>query len=131
MIKDKEKLYEVLGELLYAVAKADGVVQAEEKDALKLFFKNHPWASGIEWSFEYEESKNSNIETIYKKTINYCHAYGPAPEYEEFIKAMKAIADASGGIDAEESKLIESFSADLLQRFKNDMDKLIKLEDEI
>ena len=39
---DKEKLYETLGELLYAIAKADGVIQAEEKEALEKMFKNHP-----------------------------------------------------------------------------------------
>ena len=32
---DKEKLYETLGELLYAVALADGIIQKSEKNSLK------------------------------------------------------------------------------------------------
>ena len=56
-MKKEEKLYEVLGELLYAVAMADGVIQAEERTAFKALFKNHPYGDKISWSFEYEESK--------------------------------------------------------------------------
>ena len=121
----KEKLYEILGELLYAVAKADGVIQIEEKEALKNLLKNHSSGSEIIWSFEYEESRDFPVDKIYNKVINYCHSYGPAPEYEEFIEAMKIIAEASDGIDDRESKIINSFSKDLLERFKKDTEKLI------
>lgn len=121
---DKEKLYETLGELLFCVAKADGVIQEEEKESLQKLLKNHSWASEIKWSFYYEEANNSSLEETYNKVINFCHAYGPAPEYEEFIEAMKIVAEASDGIDKDESELINSFSKDLIERFQRDLDRL-------
>lgn len=121
---EKEKLYEVLGELLYVIAKADGVIQNEERDALKKLLKNHSWASDVNWSFNYEESKNSSAEEIYKKVINFCQSYGPTPEYDEFIDAMKFVANASEGIDESESQIINSFSKDLITRFQRDLDQI-------
>jgi uncharacterized tellurite resistance protein B-like protein len=38
---EKEKLYEALGELLYAMAKADGTVQESEIRAIDNIVKNH------------------------------------------------------------------------------------------
>lgn len=123
-MKKVERLYEVMGELLYVVAMADGVIQKEEKDALQKLLSNHMLGDEILWSFEYEASKLSSVDEIYNKVINFCHAYGPAPQYDEFIKAMNVIAESSNGVDADESKIITSFSRDLLERFKNDMEKL-------
>jgi len=120
---EQEKLYEVLGELLYVIAKADGIIQDEEKDALNELLKKHSWASEIKWSFNYEATKNSDPEETYKKVINFCHSYGPTPIYEEFIDAMKFVADASNGIDEEESTIISSFSKDLIARFQRDLDR--------
>ncbi|MDG1333265.1 MAG: TerB family tellurite resistance protein [Crocinitomicaceae bacterium] len=120
---DQEKLYEVFGELLYAIAKADGIIQDEEKEALNELLSKHSWASEIKWSFDYEASKNSTIEDTYNKVINFCHSYGPNPVYEEFVDAMKFVAHASDGIDEDESKMINSFSADLIARFQKDLDR--------
>lgn len=124
MEKDKIKLYDVFGELLYAVAMADGVIQKEEKDALITLFKNHSWGNEIKFSFEYEEQKNRPVETIYTKVIDFCHNYGPAPEYQEFISAMNIIAEAAEGVDSEEENIINSFSKDLIARFESDIKKL-------
>ncbi|MEL7003723.1 MAG: TerB family tellurite resistance protein [Bacteroidota bacterium] len=119
---EEEKLYETLGELLYAVAKADGVIQDEEKAAMNNLLKGHPWEKQINWSFEYEASKEPTVEEIYTKVISYCQHYGPAPQYDEFINAMKIIAEASGGMDDSESKIIESFSSDLIKKFMRDIE---------
>ena len=126
-----EKLYEVMGELLYAVAKADGVIQPEEKEALKSLLKNHALKDEILWSFEYEEGKESSVEEVYQKVINFCHGYGPAHQYQEFIAAMKAIAEAANGVDENESKIINSFSKDLLARFQRDAEKLLIFKDDM
>jgi len=128
-MRKEEKLYEVLGELLYAIAKADGVVQNEEKEALKRLLNNHPHGSDILWSFEYEESKETSIDELYNKVINYCHGYGPSPIYVEFINDMKIVAEASNGIDDQEAKIINSFSKDLLARFQRDAERLIEPRD--
>ncbi|WP_282035531.1 TerB family tellurite resistance protein [Saccharicrinis aurantiacus] len=124
-MKNEERLYDVLGELLYAVAKADGVIQSEEKDALKKLFENHPSGTEIIWSFEYEESKETSIDELYNKVINFCHGYGPSPIYVEFIEGMKVIAESSDGVDANESKIINSFSKDLLERFQKESDRIM------
>ena len=121
---EKEKLYEVLGELLYVIAKTDGVIQNEEREALRLLLKDHSWAADVNWSFNYEESKNSSVEEIYKKVISFCQNYGPTPEYDEFIGAMKLVANASEGIDENESQIINSFSKDLIERFQHDLDNI-------
>lgn len=121
---EKEKLYETLGELLFVVAKADGVVQAEEREAFQALLKGHAWAEEIEWSFNFEEANASDIDDLYQKVINVCHRIGPSPEYNEFIKAMKKIATASDGIDEKESAIVSSFSKDLISRFQNDIEKL-------
>jgi uncharacterized tellurite resistance protein B-like protein len=121
---EQEKLYETLGELLFAIAIADGIIQNEERKALNVLLKKHAWASEIKWSFDYEESRNASMEDTYSKVISFCQNYGPAPEYAEFIDAMNFIATASNGINQKESRLISSFSKDLIERFQRDVNKL-------
>lgn len=121
---EKEKLYETLGELLFVVAKADGIIQEEEKEVLTQMLEKHSWAQEIKWSFDYESHKESAIEEVYNKVINACHSYGPSPEYEEFIKAMNLIAEAVDGVDKKEEEIINSFSKDLIERFQRDIERL-------
>lgn len=123
-MKANEKLYETLGELLYAVAKADGVIQQEETDKLDQLLASHPWAKEIKWSFNYEVSKNSSVEEIYKKVISFCQGYGPSIVYPEFIDSMKAIAESANGVDGDEDKVMSDFSKDLIAKLQNDLDKI-------
>lgn len=118
---DIEKLYETMGELLYVIAKSDGVIQDQERSALKNLLRNHAWANQINWSFNYEESKQNSIEELYQKVIAVCHRIGPSPIYNEFIEAMQTIAKADDHLDENENKIINSFSSDLIHRFQNDM----------
>lgn len=122
-MKDKEKLYETLGELLYAVAIADGVIQPSESDRLKEIVEHHPWGKEIQWSFNYESRKGNTFEDVYRKAIDSCHAYGPAPEYDEFLELISLVADASEGIDKHEELVISNFSKHLIERFKADLAK--------
>ena len=121
---EKEKLYETLGELLYVVAKSDGVIQDAEREALQNMLKGYDWAEQIEWSFNYEESIDADIDDLYKKVISICHRLGPSPEYVEFIEAMKTIAAAADGIDEAESRVMDSFSKDLIARFQHDIENM-------
>lgn len=121
----QEKLYETLGELLYTVAIADGVIQSEERNTLLTIFRNHPFKNEIQWSFNYEESKNSSLEESYRKAVNFCHRYGPSPTYLDFIEAMELIAKAANGITTDESSIIASFSKDLVKRFQRDTEVLV------
>lgn len=124
MAADKEKLYETLGELIYVIAQADGVIQDDEITLLEEILANHPWGATIRWSFNYELRKNNDVEDLYKKVINACQDYGPSPEYDQFIEVMNALASASEGIDAHEDKVISNFSKDLIARFIQDTEPL-------
>ena len=115
-----ERLYDTMGELLYAIAMADGEIQPEELTTLDEVLKGHPWAEAAKWSFNYEKGKNSDVDTTYQKVIAACHAYGPSPIYNDFISAMTKVAEAVGGIDPNEEKIINNFSKDLTERFQKD-----------
>ena len=121
---DKAKLYETLGELLYVITMADGSIQAEEKSKLEEILGQHPYGKEVLWSFNYEQKKASSIENLYKKVINYCHTHGPTHEFEEFISMMETLAESSNGIDQDESKVMKSFSADLIARFRKDIENM-------
>jgi tellurite resistance protein len=118
----REKLYEAFGELIYAVAKADGKVQDEEIKVLKEVLKSHPWASYIEWSFNYEKSRDHSVEYTYKKAIDIFKQHGPDGEYPKFIEVFKMVADAFGGITDDEQKVIDNFQQDLVSQFKQDLE---------
>ena len=119
---NKEKLYEAFGELIYAVAMVDGVIQQEEKDALDKILRGHSWANEIKWSFNYEMEHRNFIDYLYNKVVDACHQAGPQPEYKFLIEIMEEIANASNGIDSAEEKIIESFSKDLTARFRRDLE---------
>lgn len=120
---DKEILYEALGELLYIVAKADGIIQNEEIQKLREILKDHPFEKEINWSFDYEVNKSRDLEDVYKKVIIACDKIGPSPIYNEFISSMELIAQASEGIQRGEALVMSSFPKDLIERFKADIEK--------
>ena len=121
-MSDLETLYEVLGELLYAVAMADGVIQKEENQAMENLLKNHPWGEEINWSFTHKRDEHISVDEAYDKAINYCKYHGPSAYYEEFISAMKEIAAAADGVHENETRVIECFSKDLIEKFQHDID---------
>ncbi|MBW1294007.1 TerB family tellurite resistance protein [Aquimarina litoralis] len=120
----RDRLYQTFGELLYVIAMSDGVIQKEEVKALEEILKAHPKGQEIKWSFDYENENEGDIETLYKKVIEVFSDHGPDEEYDFMIYALTKIAEAKDGIEAEEQKLINSFSKDLLERFKKDIDNL-------
>lgn len=121
---DKEKLYEVMGELIYAIAMADGEIQESEKKAIDDILKNHKWASNIKWSFDYEKENHHSVREVYHKVMSYCINHGPSEEYIEFVDVMIRVAEASNGIDEEEMSLINEFSFKLSEKFQEDLDQL-------
>ncbi len=120
MKPSKEKLYDALGELMYAVAKADGLVQEEEITRLQEILQNHPWAREVQWSFDYEKNRDTPLEEAFDKALETCKAYGPAEEYAHLFDILYEIAKASHGLDSQEAKVIVRFRlalrAHLLER---------------
>lgn len=118
---NKEQLYEAFGELIYAVAKADGLVQDEEVRALEDILQQHAWAQEVEWSFHYEVKNQKDIEDAYRRALDTFREFGPTPEYEYLIDILERVANASDGIDAKEDSIIQNFQHDLKQRFIEDL----------
>ncbi len=124
---NKEKLYEAFGELVYVVAMADGIIQPEEKKALHEIIDTHPWASEIEWSFNYEISKHQDLEYLYQRVMHHCLENGPYPEYQFLIDILEAVAKASSSKNVEK-EIIKKFSSELTDRFKKEIDNLNKAD---
>lgn len=123
----KVELYDAFGELMYAVAKADGLIQNEEISALNELVENHPWAKEIVWSFKYEQGKKKTVEEAYEKALYTCQQYGPSPEYPELLNLLMDIAKASEGVSSKEKQVIQNFEKELRAKFEKDLqeDKLI------
>lgn len=122
MIK-KERLYDAFGELIYALAIADGEIQTEEINTLEKIINHHPYAKEIKWSFDYENAKGDDVEDAYQKAILACKDNGPDPEYKYLLDVLMQVAAAFGGIVPQEEKLIENFKHDLRERFIHDITK--------
>ena len=116
---NKEKLYESFGELIYAVAMADGEVQEEEKQELISWVKGYNWGDQVLWSFNYEESRKQEVKSAYDKAFSVMEEHGPFPEFYEFMDLLDKVAAASDGIDQEERKLIDRFRSELQESFMN------------
>jgi uncharacterized tellurite resistance protein B-like protein len=117
MKPSKERLYDALGELIYAVAKADGLVQDEETSRLEEILQQHPWAREVRWSFDYEKNRQTTLEEAYDKALDTCKAYGPAEEYQYLFDILYEIAKASEGVNVEEAQVIVRFKMDLKNHF--------------
>ncbi|WP_028980128.1 hypothetical protein [Sporocytophaga myxococcoides] len=115
-----DKLYEAFGELVYAVAKADGAIQNEERVALEDVLKDNKWASDIIWSFNYEDKKSKTVKEAYSKAIDIFKHHGPFSEYGKFADVLELVAFAFQGISTEEKEIISNFRNELTTVFKND-----------
>ncbi len=109
----KSKLYSAFGEVIYAIAMADGKVHEEEVTALKNLLANHDWARGVSWSFDYENKQNRKLDEIMTYATRVFKENGPCEEYSFFIDVVEKIAEAHDGIVPEEQKLIDRLKQDL------------------
>ncbi len=120
---NKERLYDAFGELIYALAMADGLIQPEEIRALNTILQGHPWASQIKWSFDYEISKGFDLNQVYKKALDTFTQHGQDKEYTYLIDILQKVAKASDGINEAEQEIIERFQKDLKENFVLEMEK--------
>jgi hypothetical protein len=116
----KVELYDAFGELIYALAKADGVIQGEEITALEDIVKDHPWASEITWSFKYEKRNDKPLSEVYDKALMICQEYGACPDYPFLFEVLDKIAAAAEGVHDKEQKVIDNFKKELMEKFMND-----------
>lgn len=112
------QLYDALGELIYALAKVDGLVEEAEISKLEEVLQNHPWSSEIKWSFDYESRKEHSVDEAFAKALQTCKDFGPSPEYAFVVEVLKAVAEASDGTSVQESGMIERFQKELTDYFQ-------------
>jgi len=122
MVK-RERLYDAFGELLYAIAIADGEVQSEEVKVIEGILNKHTWAKEIKWSFDYENQKQHSLEDAYSKAILVCKDNGPDPEYKYLLDVMQQVAEAFDGTVPQEEVLIQRFKGDLHKEFIIQLEK--------
>ncbi len=120
----KEQLYEAFGELVYVLAMADGTIQPEELARVKQILEQHPQGADIQWSFDYEARQQRPVEDVYQKVIDACQEVGPDPEYPYLIDLLEKVAAVYAGKSQQEDKVITGFTADLLERFRRDVEAI-------
>ncbi|MFK7899259.1 MAG: TerB family tellurite resistance protein [Cyclobacteriaceae bacterium] len=108
-----EEVYEAFGELLYAVAMADGEIQDEEVQVLNKMLADHQFAKEIKWSFNYETQKATSVTDAYEKALSTMVDFGPFEDYSFLFDALEKVAHAFQGIMPEEQELIENFRSEL------------------
>ncbi len=119
----KTRLNDAFGELIYAVALADGLIQQEELDKISEVLKNHSWGKDIQWSFDYESRKGNDPKDAYEKALDVLKEHGPDPDYAFLIQILEEIAQASDGVDKEEKELIDGFQSSLREHFLKYLDE--------
>lgn len=116
----KTELYDAFGEFLYAIAMADDKIQETEIKKIEELLNNHEGAKEIQWSFNYESQKGKSVEEAYKKAIDICKYYGPSPDYPFLVDAVRQVAQASNGLDAQEKELIARLETDIKEFYDID-----------
>lgn len=117
----KEKLYDTFGDLIYAIAKADGEVQSVEVDTLNKMIELHSSKNEIIWSFDYNLKKDITVDQAYNKAIEVCRKNGPDEEYSYLLNIMVEVAKAYMGIVPRERIVLDGFVTDLKEKFIADL----------
>lgn len=114
----RQQLYTAFGQLIYALARADGEVQQEELEQINKLLITHQWSNDILWSFNTEYSKKALSDTTLTKSIAIFREYGPYYEYPYFFHVIEEIAKAYNGIVKEEQQVLDELREVLLVELK-------------
>ena len=116
-----QNLYYALGELAYAVAKADGTIHKEEKKTIHDIViaelkKNNFYFENLELTIRFLQKDNIPVETIYVEALDVMrsnHFYFDKSLKEKFIGIIQKIADAFPPITLSEQSIIDKFKRDI------------------
>lgn len=114
----KHEVYDAFGELIYTLAKADGVVQDEELVKIKQILASHEWSRDIMWSFDYEKRRERTSDMVIGKVLRVFREYGPFEEYPYFMQVAEEVAAAFGGVVEDEQKILDQLKDVLLVELK-------------
>ena len=117
-----ERLYYALGELAYAVAKADGQINFEERNKLHDIVVNEAKCHNHDFNVSeiifhiLQKEKVFSVEDSYRsaiKEINICSNYLTDDMKAEFVAVLDKVARAFDSYTVEERNLIERFRVDI------------------
>jgi uncharacterized tellurite resistance protein B-like protein len=118
----RENLYYALGELAYAIARADGSVQKEEREKfhniiVKELNNNEYDIDVSDIVFQLMDHEKRDSKSTYEWAMNMIkiNSHYLSPELKQkFINVMENIAKAYPPVTVEEKNLIEMFKMDIL-----------------
>ncbi len=120
-MEGKQHLYYALGQLAYAVAKADGEIQHEEKEQLHKIVTAEVEHHDIDFDyadiiFHILKKDKKDLETTYNWAI---HSMKLGKHYftdelkQQFVNIIKKVAQAFPPITVQEKEIIDRFRRDL------------------
>jgi hypothetical protein len=125
MITPLQSLYYAIGELAYALAKSDGKVQKEERQAFHNLVtaelkKGHHGYNISEIGFQVLDKQHATLPEVYEWAVKELrlNSHYLSPELKQaMVKVMEKLAEAYSPVTIGEQSLID--------RFKKDMEGLI------
>ena len=118
-----QNIHIAMGSLAYAIAKADGVIQEEEKQTIKKLAQNefelseadNEWISTM---FNKLEKENISLDEAYSYAIDTLNANRFDYDFTDTIKAkcisfMEKVSESFDGISGEEQQVIDRFKEDM------------------
>lgn len=119
----KENIHRAMGSLAYAIAIADGTIQADEKKVIinlamkefQLSDSDNEWINNM---FNHLEKQNIGLEDAYNYAIDTLEANRYDFDFDDGMKKkcvvfMQKVADAFGDTDRSELSVIQRFQDDM------------------
>ena len=117
------RLHDAFGEVIYAVAIADGLIQEEELKVIDEKLTQFSWGGDAKWSFNWERKKETQLKDAYLKALETLKENGPTPSYYDLINILEDVAKASNGFERKEGQVISIFNKSLKSHFLEFLDQ--------
>lgn len=117
------RLHDAFGEIIYAVAIADGLIQEEELKTIDEKLSQVSWGKDAKWSFNWERKKETQLKEAYLKALDTLKENGPTPSYYDLINILEEVAKASDGFEKKEGQVISIFNKSLRSHFLEFLDE--------
>ena len=117
------RLHDAFGEIIYAVAIADGLIQEEELKLIDEKLAQFSWGEDAKWSFNWERKKETKLKEAYLKALETLKENGPTPSYYDLINILEEVAKASDGFERKEGQVISIFNKSLRSHFLEFLDE--------
>ncbi|MFK7774841.1 MAG: TerB family tellurite resistance protein [Saprospiraceae bacterium] len=117
------RLHDAFGEIIYAVAIADGLIQEEELKLIDEKLAQFSWGEDAKWSFNWERKKETKLKEAYLKALDTLKENGPTASYYDLINILEEVAKASDGFEKKEGRVISIFNKSLRSHFLEFLDE--------